>query len=269
MNSHRSIPECKALAKEQLLGNYGIAISSFVVIFVIFYSIAMIIIGAYTAGNPGGVLASATIDNGTVNTLEYIKNEIATTVIDLVIGLFTTLFFVGYLHVLMGISTEKKFSVADLFYGFRNNPDKVILIYVIMAAFKIVLLLPSQIVSYATLNIQGTDRNIPVYLLTALAYGIYIYLNVVFAFRYLIYLDDPNMDIKDYYLISAKLMKGNKIRYILIYLSLIGYGILAVLSLGIGMLWVETYRNMIIINFYRDLTEINISVKARNADLCE
>lgn len=256
MNSHKSISEYKALAKEQLLGNYGLAISSFVVIFVIFYTITLIIFGAYSGTDPAGTIVAGVAEGRTVDALSYFKSEVATTAIDIVIGLFTALFFVGYLHILMGISTGQKFALADLFYGFKNNPDKVILIYAVLAVIRIILMLPVQIISFAVMTNHNPMLGLVRVVLLFAAYAVYIYLNVIFALKYLIYLDDPNMNVKDYYQISAKLMKGNKMKFVLIYLSLIGYGILSILSLGIGLLWVEAYRNMIIINFYRDITEI-------------
>ena len=48
-------------------------------------------------------------------------------------------------------------------------------------------------------------------------------------------------------------MKGNKINYILLNLSFIGWAILAALTFGIGMFWLTPYIQVSIIAFYRAL----------------
>ncbi len=50
-------------------------------------------------------------------------------------------------------------------------------------------------------------------------------------------------------------MKGHKWRFFLLEMSFIGWGILAVLSLGIGFLWLFPYENATRVAFYEDLTK--------------
>ncbi len=54
--------------------------------------------------------------------------------------------------------------------------------------------------------------------------------------------------------LSIKMMKGNKWRYFVIQLSFIGWAILAILTLGIGYLWLIPYVSLTQANFYRDLS---------------
>ncbi|MGL5642008.1 MAG: DUF975 family protein [Paraclostridium sp.] len=53
--------------------------------------------------------------------------------------------------------------------------------------------------------------------------------------------------------LSMKMMKGNKWKYFVIELSFIGWGILSILTLGIGFLWLSPYISLTQANFYRDL----------------
>lgn len=57
--------------------------------------------------------------------------------------------------------------------------------------------------------------------------------------------------------LSIKMMKGNKWKFFVIGLSFIGWGILSVITLGIGFLWLIPYIMLTQANFYRDLSSNN------------
>ena len=65
--------------------------------------------------------------------------------------------------------------------------------------------------------------------------------------------DNPNMSSFDVVNESARLMKGNRCKYFLIGLSFIGWVILAILTLGIGLLWVTPYMQVALVCFYEKL----------------
>lgn len=53
--------------------------------------------------------------------------------------------------------------------------------------------------------------------------------------------------------LSMKMMKGHKWEYFILYLSFIGWAILAILTLGIGFLWLTPYITLTFANFYKQL----------------
>ena len=55
--------------------------------------------------------------------------------------------------------------------------------------------------------------------------------------------------------ISMKMMKGYKLKYFTLGLSFIGWAILSILTLGIGLLWLIPYINLTFANFYKDICE--------------
>lgn len=59
--------------------------------------------------------------------------------------------------------------------------------------------------------------------------------------------------------LSMKMMKGNKWKYFIIELSFIGWGILSILTFGIGFLWLSPYISLTQANFYRDLNYNNLN----------
>lgn len=250
MNSTRTISEYKSQAKDQLLGNYGVAIGSFVVIFAIFYGVFAVLMGAYGSWNIASMGASEGATLGS-----YIKGEIATTVMVFVSGTIFAVLNAGFLRLLMGISRGDKPKVSEVFYCFKNHPDKAIIIYLVLALIQFVATLPSTVLGYYVNFENGMNGKIFFYYILAIVagYAVYIYFSVTFAMSYFVYLDDEEASAIDCLKISARIMKGQKLRYLYIILSLIGYFILGVLSLGIGMLYVTAYENMIIINMYKDL----------------
>lgn len=58
--------------------------------------------------------------------------------------------------------------------------------------------------------------------------------------------------------LSMKIMKGNKWKYFVLELSFLGWGILSVITLGIGFLWLIPYMTLAATNFYKDLTAKDI-----------
>ncbi|WP_414839569.1 DUF975 family protein [Carnobacterium sp. TMP28] len=54
---------------------------------------------------------------------------------------------------------------------------------------------------------------------------------------------------------SRKMMDGHKWEYFVLQLSFLGWGILSILSFGIGFIWLNPYMNTTFAAFYKNLTE--------------
>lgn len=263
MRQYKTISEYKAQAREQLLGNYGMAVSSFVVIFATIYILSSVLMGAYSAYNPRMLPLQG--DSGATGSWVFsLQAEIAATVMDLVVGAFMALLTVGFLRILMGFAEGKRLQASELFYGFKNHPDKVLLMYFMVALVKVIALIPARVAEYVPAHGGNSAMQQLTYMaLYIVGYAVYFYVYIIYAFRYLIYIDDPGMDIADYFKISRRLMNKNEMRFAGMILSLVGYFILGILSLGIGFAWIVPYKNMITINFYYD------AIKVTNDDLHE
>lgn len=53
--------------------------------------------------------------------------------------------------------------------------------------------------------------------------------------------------------LSMKMMKGYKWEFFVLYLSFLGWGLLCILTLGIGYLWLAPYMTLTFTNFYKEL----------------
>ena len=230
-----SISDLKSKAKDQLLGNYKIATGSFALLCVLIYAIMGIIISSISS-----------------------LPQIAGQVLAMLIGAVTTVFSVGYIYILRKITIGQRPVISDLFFAFRNHPDKVIIISLILAAIQFILLMPSTIVQERIMT--GEEMHLidgKMFLLWVVLYLIGLIISFViqlmFAMCYMIYIDDPEIPVRACIAESISMMKGNKFRYFYMILSLIGYWLLAILSLGIAVLFVVPFQIMTMIEFYIDL----------------
>ena len=80
---------------------------------------------------------------------------------------------------------------------------------------------------------------------------------------YMIYKDAENRGISqkfefvNFITFSRRLMDGNKLRLFVLQISMLGWLILSILSLGIGFIWYIPYKNGVYTEFYNDLVSKN------------
>ncbi|MFL0269440.1 DUF975 family protein [Candidatus Clostridium radicumherbarum] len=78
-----------------------------------------------------------------------------------------------------------------------------------------------------------------------------------YSMAYYIMNDNPGITCMEAINQSKEMMRGHKGKLFLLTLSFIGWALLSILTLGIGLLWVGAYYNTAKINFYEDLKRIN------------
>jgi len=69
--------------------------------------------------------------------------------------------------------------------------------------------------------------------------------------------DHPEYTVLEAITESRKRMVGYKWKYFLLHLSFIGWGILCLISLGIGLLWLVPYYNATMAAFYNEIIADN------------
>ena len=68
--------------------------------------------------------------------------------------------------------------------------------------------------------------------------------------------DNPYASIRGTFRRSKELMEGNKLRLLYLQLSFLGFYLLAVLSCGIGLLWLMPYMQQTMVSFYLDVQDV-------------
>lgn len=246
-----SISDLKLAAKDQLLGNYGIATGSFALLFVLIYLLMSVVMSAFMF---------TITQNGTASqAVMTLSQEIEANIVGMAVGAISVTFSVGYIYIMFKIARNEQASISDLFFVFRNHPDKVIIISLIMTVIQFVLLLPATIVKPRQFGMPGQDldgKRLLVWVILYIAgFAVSFVVDLMLAMSFMIYLDDPLESVLSIVRTSIEMMRGNKFRYFYMTLSFIGYWFLAVLSLGIAFLWVVPYQTMTIVQFYSDLKE--------------
>lgn len=92
----------------------------------------------------------------------------------------------------------------------------------------------------------------------ALFIAAFVYLfvkSLYYTLSYIIAYDNESMEAKDAVEESAKLMAGNRGKFVLLQLSFIGWAFLTIFTLYIGMLWLIPYMQVAMICFYEALKE--------------
>ena len=80
-----------------------------------------------------------------------------------------------------------------------------------------------------------------------------------YSMTYYVLCDHPGYTAKEAITESRKLMQGNKMRLFCLQLSFIGWFIVGLLCLGIGLLWVMPYYKAAEAEFYQDLVKFSPS----------
>lgn len=71
--------------------------------------------------------------------------------------------------------------------------------------------------------------------------------------------DNPNIGVKNAMKISIKMMRGHKGRLFVLELSFIGWALLSILTVCIGLLWLAPYMQAAMVNFYREVRQESIN----------
>ena len=247
MNTHKSSSELKAQARGQLLGHYGTVIWAMM--------LAQILQLLVT-----DVVTSLIDTSSTLGTVFYYAVTILTAIL---LGLFS----VGQAYLFLKLACGQMISVSDIFYGFRKQVDKSLIVLTVITILTNLCTAPYtyflnklMTVNISSLSIQY-DWHFEYFLPFCIACTVgsiaLIIVNLLFSQVFYLLLDFPDYSAKDLMLYAIRLMKGNMGRLFYIEVSFIPLFLLGVLSFGIGLLWITPYLNATLANFFLDLMEQN------------
>ena len=185
------------------------------------------------------------------DTLSNILYYILTFIVQLIAGILQA----GVSFLYLKAACVMQCSVGDIFYCFKHSPDKAIKIEFVLAIINAVCMLPSDILTwkYPLTSLTDYDEIAMMYSVTLLCMMVYVVITLAFTPVFYMMLDFPNYTVKDILKKSIEVMKGNKMRYLLLDLSFIPWMFVGILTCGIGLLWIIPYMNMTSTNFYLDL----------------
>ena len=229
----------KKRAGNALNGNMGNAILGMLAVF---------------AAHLAGSLLASSLFAGT-DTLSLILNQVFLFIISLIAAIVSA----GMSYMYLNIARQKDYSLADLFYFFKNQPDRVIVAAFVMALIDLLVTIPYYYYEFTadvgeTLEQQTTFMMVSLMLLL-IASALNTVLTSPFALTYYLLSENQDMDGLTALRQSAQLMKGNLIRFLLMLLSFVPVMLLSVFTMYIALLWIIPYMDMSRTVFYIKLLE--------------
>lgn len=235
----RKPAELKRFARETLTGHYGIPMGAIVLSWLIMVLIMM----------PFSIEF-----NESTTVTEWVVYCIA----EIAVSLLGVIFEIGVLRILLNMARKKPYAFQDLFFGFHNHPDRYILASLRLFAICLIPMIPFLIVFAIDLFWYELPLNVSwiAAVLTMLVMLVgEVILQIRYAMIYFLLLDNPDMGVREAFRASAELMQGNMGRFFYLCLTFVGWFILGVMSLGIGLLWIEPYMRQTITYFYLDVSK--------------
>lgn len=224
--------ELKCMAKGLLAGHYGL------------------LIGAALLYGGGSLVITMVLElvfqsDHSFNILYFICS--------LIVSLLSTIFTIGYEKMILEISRGREARLGDLLYGFSHQPDRIILLTILLSLVSLACMLPGSLLLAAGAIMKLIPLTL-VGILALLAGTVFLFiLSFGYSMVFLLYLDNPEKGVIQLMRESHTLMKGNKGRYFYLQISFIGLMLLSILTCFIGLFWLVPYMEMTSVLFYRNL----------------
>ena len=207
-------------ARNQLSGHWGTAL----LLCLIYGIIISIICGILNRFLPGYQSFSSVMTNGTDTTASTYHSFFSTILYSIVAAPFV----LGLVSCFINLVRDEPFRIEGLFDGFKNLSSALILnllMLIFTTLWALLLVIPGIIAFYR------------------------------YSMAFYILNDNPEMSSMDALKASKKMMKGFKWKLFCLHLSFIGWAILSMFTIFIGLLWLTPYIHASIANFYQNLKD--------------
>lgn len=233
----RGIRRWKSYAREVLSGNYTKPVLGTIVTFVL----------NLVCGNLTAMLFPG------YTTMALILSEAFAFILTMILWVVS----VGYGYMLLKLSRGKSYSLKDMGYFLKNQPDRVLTAAFVLALINLVCTLPLNYFSL-TAEVGSTLEEQTLWmsrylLLTVLSLVLNMLLSLPFAMTEYLLADHPEMDGFEALKASVRMMKGHIFQYLRLLISFVPWMLLSMFTLYIAMLWVLPYMETSCVMFYREL----------------
>ena len=248
----RSSGELKRFARELLQGRFGVPMVSVL----IFYFAPNLLLF------PFQLLLQK--NQGTLQSILF-------SIVSLIIALITTLLAIGMFRIHLSLARTGSCQINDILWAFSHAPLKFIWATIRFSLLVLLCGIPFFAVIALAMVMHSTSA------ISSVVYGILMAISIItytiltllvtmrYALVFFLLLDAPQAAVRDAFHESSRLMKGNVGRYFYLILSFLGWNLLALLTCGIGYLWVYPYMMQTYTNFYLDVNgELDRRFAAQN-----
>jgi len=233
MNQFKTTAELKGIAKVHMFGRYRSAIGAYVLMNLILISITLLIRNVMPTSAAFSVLSAV------FTLLISIPVE----------GILRS----GFCFMFLNIACERPVVSSYLFYGFTHDTSKAVCLQSIIAALQIVSLVPASVGIVLYQRLGNPILILIAGILVVVSIVAYAYVSLVYIPVFYLLHDFPEYTVDQILKKSRELMKGSMLRALYLAVSFIPISLLMILSLGVGALWVEPYKEATYTEFFLDL----------------
>lgn len=231
------IRDWKSCAKQALSGNYGTAILGMVAVTGITFFGEMFTSMFFEVNSMG----------------ELLMCQAFLFIFTLIMAVFTA----GLSYMYMNMARRNPFSMGNLLYLFKNNPDRVILAAAVPSLIQLLAVVPYYfyVLTVKTPVTEAEQMAVLEMELTLQIASIIIGFLLTMPFTLIYYLaaDYPEMSGRELLKTSVRMMRGHIWKFFLLQLSFVPLMILSAFTLYIGLLWLVPYMQMASVMFYLDV----------------
>ncbi len=225
---YQSSTELKNIARDKMLGNYGTAIGAFLFM-------RMIILF--------GMIVTSTIAR---------QNQLIFMAISFLFMMFEGIFVYGELAIYLKISVGMPTSAAEIFSAFKGNADKAIKSRLVLVAIMYGGLILGSIIEFVIDKIDSPYGKLIMAVVWLTIVIVCCYWLIAYS-QLLYYLHDfEDISVIEACRRSRRLMKGNMLAYLYLFVSFIPLYLLGVLSMMVGLYFIHPYAKLTFTEFYLD-----------------
>jgi len=250
-SQYKNNSELKFLARKQMYGRFGILMGTMFIPFLISF-----------------------VSLGIIATPNYIVNL----VLQFIARVILSVLDVGATLIYMKCACNMPTKLGELFYGYRHNTSVALKIGFLFVLIDTICMIPGDIVSMSILNApelvmpeiteMTTMNEIAAfynnyysvmsrfYAVTLSCILVAFFVKLAFIPAYYMLLDFPTWSAWTVLKKSVEVMRGNKLRYVLLQLTFFPAMLLSVFTCGLTLIWLVPYMHLTNANFYLDIMAV-------------
>lgn len=248
--------EFKARAREKMFTKYGTLAGATFIYGAILIAIGMACLVVYSMNlMVNGVFTSietmqAYIDQTATNYSYTLIYE----AVFVFIGALMSTAAGGIQYMCLKVARDESVKISDMLYVVKNNPDKIIIIYLVQQLLMFLFSVPADIIAvFANRELVPGVLEILYFIFMTFGYIADITVIVLFSQAIFIYIDNPQEKVLTCIESSINLMKKNYGRYFRLLISFIPLYLLVAFTFGLAMIWVLPYQYTTMALFYTQL----------------
>ncbi|KFN03621.1 DUF975 family protein [Bacillus clarus] len=260
------ISEMKQEALQSLKGKWGLGVGSTILYYILGYIASMVT--TFIFAIPGIIIFS-----GVALLTGAFEEETMSIGTGITFGILYFIMIIlsitsygitsyGYTNLFLQISKGEDAKIDHLFEGFRGFKRMIKTMWAMLAT----ILYTGTWIPLVLLGLFGFFNNegngtmnpslvIAFVVLLIISTVVVIVTYFSYAMIYYVMVENPNYSVSQAMKQSKAIMKGHKLDLFLLWLSFIGWAILAIIPLGLGFLWLCPYINTTTAHFYRHISK--------------